>query len=620
MIAKLFLLHKKQMVRSTLWKRNLGTNIFLGFLIFIMLLNFLSLSIYLDKIIQSKFPGINSVEFINQYIFYYLFIDLLFRMLFQKNHGMIVKPLLTLPISKITSTNFILSKSLFSIFNLFAIVIFVPFAIENHSYFESFTHFITWFSSIIGFVLFNCYLVVLLKRGGSISPKYLLLTMVLVGGPLLLNHFEVIDTGIISSEIFNFSSNSIFYIVAIYFSLIIVYFFNLNMIKNQLRLDKIQHTIKSTLKFDANYSFLSKLGLIGHYANLELKMLLRNKRSRATLMFSGAMILVGLIIYPSYSERASYASINSEHEDQLNLYQDNMTNEPNASKVNFKVLTNELPSEATIFISGNHQGLSNWEPDGVALSNSGNEWQRELKFAKGESLRYKVTLGSWKNQMLSEDGKQIEMNLIVNSDTTIVIDAVNWELGGFAFSKIMLVYMGILVTGMLGLGYGQFIFGWESSFFDLLCSQRINLYKYLQTKFILMLVAYLVFYLLSLAYGIISFELIKIHTSLFFYNAGVNSYMLFLLAAYNRKRLNLSASMLSTQGKGSSQYLAFIPVLIVPTGIIIPFAIYEVFDIGLVFLGALGLLGIIFQKPLLKQYIKLFNKQRYKLASGFRVA
>ncbi len=619
-MRKLFSLHYKQMVRSTLWKRNLGTNIFLGIMFFLMMLNFLSISLFIDRFIEETHHGINPVEFINQYIIYYLFIDLLLRLVFQKNHGMIIKPLLIHPVDKLSSANFILTKSIFSIFNLLAVILLVPFAVKNYSNFENGISFFNWLFSALALILTNCYLTVLLKRGSSISAKYIILSGVLLGTPITLTELEIIDALSVSSTLFKSFSQSVVYPLVLWYLATLVYYSNLQLVKNQLRLDKIQQSVKRFDVIGGKYSILNRFGEIGLYAALELKLLLRHKRSRATLIFSGAMIFIGVVIYPSYTARSNYAPVNTLMEERLERYEENISYEQDASEIEFKIISDELPPEATVFITGNHQGLNNWEADGVALHKKGNEWIRKLRFANGTSLEYKFTLGSWKNQLLSDKGERMEnMKLTINSDTTLVIKANHWELGGFGFYKIMLVYMGILVTGMLVLGYGQFIFGWESSFFDLISSKRIDLFKYIHTKFLLMLAAGALVYIVSLAYAVISIEFIKIHTSLFLYNVGINSYVLLILATLNRKRMDLGASIISTQGKGSSQYLAIIPVLFVPTGIIIPFALSNSFDAGLLFMGGLGAIGVLFQKQFLKYILKLFYKQRYKLASGFRI-
>jgi hypothetical protein len=55
----LFLLAKQQwreVVRSTVWKRNLGANIFLGFIFALLALQFLSLGIFIDKILLKIAP------------------------------------------------------------------------------------------------------------------------------------------------------------------------------------------------------------------------------------------------------------------------------------------------------------------------------------------------------------------------------------------------------------------------------------------------------------------------------------------------------------------------------------------------------------------------------------
>jgi hypothetical protein len=113
-------------------------------------------------------------------------------------------------------------------------------------------------------------------------------------------------------------------------------------------------------------------------------------------------------------------------------------------------------------------------------------------------------------------------------------------------------------------------------------------------------------------------RILLINCLAFIYNIGVNSYVLIFLAAKSKKRFELNEGLFSQQGKGAAQFVAILPMWIVPVvaygilgGMGVPYAEYLYF-------GGLGLLGIVFHRPLLKYAFAFLESKRYEIASGFR--
>jgi hypothetical protein len=179
--------------------------------------------------------------------------------------------------------------------------------------------------------------------------------------------------------------------------------------------------------------------------------------------------------------------------------------------------------------------------------------------------------------------------------------------------------MGIIIVGIFLLAYGQFMLGWESSHFDSILSNPINYEKYFKAKLYIMVISCLLFYVTTLPYAAFGFRVLFTNTAVLFYNIGVNTYVLFFMACLNRKRLDLDQSIMSTQGKGAGQYLAIIPTLLIPTIIFVPFALTDNIMLGLGILAGLGILGLIMRNPIMKLIIGYFYKNKYKLATAFRI-
>lgn len=179
--------------------------------------------------------------------------------------------------------------------------------------------------------------------------------------------------------------------------------------------------------------------------------------------------------------------------------------------------------------------------------------------------------------------------------------------------------MGILIIGIFLISYGQFMLGWESSYFDSILSNPVNYSKYFEAKLYIMIISCFMFYIMTLGYAAFGFRVLMTNTAVFFYNIGVNTYVLFIMACLNRKRLDLDVSIMSTQGKGSGQYLAVVPTRFIPTIIFVPFALTGNSMLGLGVLAGLGITGLILHKSIMKVIIGYFYKNKYKLATAFRI-
>ena len=98
-------------------------------------------------------------------------------------------------------------------------------------------------------------------------------------------------------------------------------------------------------------------------------------------------------------------------------------------KVKFIVTSENVPEQSTIYITGNHPLIGNWDPGKVSLTKKENNiWEREFSFPEGIHLEYKLTLGSWEQEALNEEGLlPVNSILVVFSDTTIFIDVKSWR-------------------------------------------------------------------------------------------------------------------------------------------------------------------------------------------------
>jgi hypothetical protein len=182
-----------------------------------------------------------------------------------------------------------------------------------------------------------------------------------------------------------------------------------------------------------------------------------------------------------------------------------------------------------------------------------------------------------------------------------------------------MIFAGFFVTSAAGILYGQYFFAWESSFIDIYLANRVNVLNYMKSKYWLFFVLCSVCYVVTLPYGLFGHNIVLINLAFFIYNVGFTSFIYIFFGLFSRSRIDLGKSQfMNYEGAGAAQWLSVIPIM----GI--PFLIYGI----CVLLGnptatyyivmVLGLLGVIFNEFILTRLVKLFLKNKYKMAAAFR--
>ena len=94
----------------------------------------------------------------------------------------------------------------------------------------------------------------------------------------------------------------------------------------------------------------------------------------------------------------------------------------------FVIISNNIPDSSSVYITGNHPLIGNWEPGNVSLiKKENNIWKVEFSFPKGFHLEYKLTLGFWEQEALDVKGYvRTNSTLDIRNDTTITIQIEDW--------------------------------------------------------------------------------------------------------------------------------------------------------------------------------------------------
>ncbi len=186
-------------------------------------------------------------------------------------------------------------------------------------------------------------------------------------------------------------------------------------------------------------------------------------------------------------------------------------------------------------------------------------------------------------------------------------------------SNAFLIFVGIFTSGMFIINYGQYLYSWNNESFDFYLTSPISLYAYLKSKFLLLSTSVLLLSLITIPYVYFGWKVLFINISMAFFNLGVNGFIIMNMAMCSPNKINLSkGNMLNYEGVGIAQWVMGIPIMATPYVIYIPFKLYGLPEIGILSIGLVGLMGIIFHDSIIKFTAKRLLEKKYSISASFR--
>lgn len=181
------------------------------------------------------------------------------------------------------------------------------------------------------------------------------------------------------------------------------------------------------------------------------------------------------------------------------------------------------------------------------------------------------------------------------------------------------IFVGVFITGIFMIQYGQLFLSWNSGYFDFFLSRRDGVRNLVRGKYLLLLSISLLCFLLSIPYVYYGWSFLLIHLATFLFNAGIMIHLIIYLALWKPKPMDLNkGAMFNYEGVGAAQFLMIIPMMVAPYLIYLPFAMLFNFYAGLAALSTVGIIGIIFFNKLSTININRVLDNRYEISSSFR--
>lgn len=311
-IAFLLISYAKKAVIVTLlqhqWKsfwrsrgsgRNLAVQIFLGFIILYLALSALVIGFTLSATLKKFFPAADIVPVFLGFILYYYAFDIMLRFIMQDLPTLAVQPYLAQNIRKRTLAAFLNIRSVFSIFNLLPLFIFIPFiATEINARFGPGA---CWamIVSVLSLTIFNHFLVLYIKRKSILSQWWLISFFAVVMLAIAADYFHWFSLRAVSASLFENMLKAPWLCIVPVLLAVASFYNNRRFLLKNFYLENLEKS--SGEKRSSEYSWLQRFGNMGDLASVDIRLILRNKRPRSLLLLSVIFLFYGFLFFkPQY--------------------------------------------------------------------------------------------------------------------------------------------------------------------------------------------------------------------------------------------------------------------------------------------------------------------------------
>jgi hypothetical protein len=182
----------------------------------------------------------------------------------------------------------------------------------------------------------------------------------------------------------------------------------------------------------------------------------------------------------------------------------------------------------------------------------------------------------------------------------------------------MLMFASLFITGGFALNYGQFIPAWDSAHYKMLMSQSFKYRKFLESKWILMVVMTSFLYVLSFPYLYFGVDIFLMITAGAIFNIGFNSLFLLYAGSFNRKKIDLNKSGFgNTQGTSATQFLIILPLMVFPMLLFWLFNEFIGASSGYIVVAAIGAISLFCKKYAMNFIEKKYIEKKYVMINAF---
>lgn len=294
-MKRLLGLEWKKFRRSPFLTTEIAKTVVLGLLFLYFALIFIGMGIAALPITKKVYEGISDLEAVNiigGFVIYYFLIDLLMRFMMQQFPMLDIKNYLLSPIKKSKLARYVLNKSILHYFNVFTLLFAIPFTIMAS---VAGLSALWYFLFLLGGVLFNHFAAFFLTSRFDSNPKIIAILIASLILCFYLDYQGYFNLRELFSQFWAvIFSNKIFALIPLALSGLF-YFLDFDYLRKNLYLQSKRDSKDDKVSYAFSTTWLDSYGTVGKLMGLELKLILRNKRSRTFFWMSLMMIAYPLI-------------------------------------------------------------------------------------------------------------------------------------------------------------------------------------------------------------------------------------------------------------------------------------------------------------------------------------
>lgn len=300
MISHFLNLEWKQFFRSANFGKSIALKIIMTFFALYFLLSFLAIGAGSFFIIKEKMPNVDPLVLVNQWLIFSFLVDLIVRYLMQKLPVMNIKPLLLLPIQKNNLTHYLLSKSIFSVFNVLSLFFFVPFAVVLISQGYHISGVLGWLFFIVLCILSSNFINFLINK----SNVALGILLTILGVLFMAYKYELLELETFFGGIFQGVYERPLLGFLMVPVVLVLYYLNFKNLRAKVYLDDAI-TGKSEEAKSLNLSWVESFGEVAPFIKNDIRQIWRNKRTKTVFFMSFLFLFYGIIFFgnPVYEDK-----------------------------------------------------------------------------------------------------------------------------------------------------------------------------------------------------------------------------------------------------------------------------------------------------------------------------
>lgn len=285
--------------RSPGYYKNLVVNIFMGLTILYFVVILVMMGFMLPGLLKEIAPRQDPAATFNGMMIYAVIALLMIRYLMQPLSTLNLENYQMLPIKRETLVNYLLLKPLFNPLNYVTLCFAIPFAITGIYPAYGTGGAFRFLFIVIFLVWFNTLLAPLLKRKLSNIFVGTIVLLAVTGVLAGLEYFKVFSLFQLSQHIFDFLTGTPFTWISVLLLSALAFFLNKRYFAKNYYPENFDRKVKKQEAGAGRFTFMERFGKIGEIISLEIRLVLRHKRTKKTLYTALFFLLYGLIFYPS---------------------------------------------------------------------------------------------------------------------------------------------------------------------------------------------------------------------------------------------------------------------------------------------------------------------------------